>query len=373
MNASLRLLVLVLVLTARASLAAPLEVRVTLLDENRLPRLSPEQVRKVLDVAQRMLARGADADVVFRIENRMTVREFLDGERRRIAPYVRQKDSFNDIFRIEQLPLDALALAGCRRYGTVEQLRNLFERAEREHIDTHADAARLLVRKYKQRVGDIKRVKNAAGDVLITPENWQDFSLAHWEVYFASMAWSEGRRLYLANTLLVDDLRAFAPHSMITGLANGVAYPGVNAAIIAYYPIVSGDAALRTHRLGDLAEDERLAVVAYVVAHEIGAHLIKHERDDYRSGSGLARPIAALADKPDVMGYEQWPKHQVDPLPLDVEGIKWWMCDLRIEVCIARNDPIGALEVLELVSQLNVEERDKAVLERKVRTAWGEE
>ena len=364
---------LVLIVATRAAPAAPLEVRVTLLDDDRLPRLAPEQVRKVLGVAQRMLSRGCETEVVFHIDGRMPVRQFLDRERRRIAPYVRPKDSFNDVFRIEQLQLDALALAGCRQYGTVEQLRNLFDQAERENIDSHADAARLLVRKYKQRVGDVKRVKNAAGGVLITPDNWQDFSLAHWEIYFASMAWSDGHRLYLANTLLIDDLRAFAPHSMIAALANGVAYPGVNAAVVAYHPILSGDAALRTHRLGELSDEERLAVVAYVIAHELGAHLLKHERDDYRDFAGLARPIAAITDIQAILGYDDWPQRRVDPPPLDVEAIKWWMCDLRIDVCIARNDPIGALEVLDLVSQLNVAERDKAALDRKVRAAWRED
>lgn len=365
--------VAVVLLAARVAAAAPLEVRVTLLDEERLPRMTNAQLGKVLDVARRMLEKGCGAEVVFRVGDRVPVGQFLEGERWRVAPYERPKDSYNDIFEIERLELDAAARAGCELYGTVEELKAVFEPAEREGITSHAAAARLLVRKYKQRIADIRREKDAAGKPLITRDNWRDFSIAHWEVYFASMPWGETRRLYLANTILVDDLRAFAPHSMISGIANGVAYPGVNAAIVAYHPILSGEESLRTHRLGDLTEDERLAVMAYVVAHEVGAHLIRHDRDDYREGTGLARPIAAFADKRELLDVERWGERKVEPRRLDVEMIKWWMCDLRIDVCIARNDSFGALDVLELASKLNIEVRRKADLDRKVRTAWREE
>ena len=364
----------VLLLVARSALSAPLEVRVTLLSEDRLPRLSDEQVRTVLDTAQKMLARGYDAQVRFRLDDPIAVRQFFDVQRRRIAPYTRPTESYNDIFSIETLELHGLAVAGCRRYGTVHQLRTLFLPAEREQVTSHVDAARLLVQKYKQRIGNIRRLTDATGKLLITPDNVQDSSLAHWESLFATSPWGQPHRLYLANTILVDDLRAFAPHSMVTGIANGVSYPVVNAAIVAYHPILSGDAAIATHRLGNLTDDERLAVIAYVIAHEIGAHLIKNESDDYRDGAGLARPIAAITDRREILGHDRWRKRQLDPRPLDIEGIKWWMCDLRLDVCIARNDPFGAMDVLELVSNLKVDSRYKQALKEKFeRARWREE
>src|SRR5688500_13137025 len=194
--------VVVVLLAARVAAAAPLEVRVTLLDEERRPRMTDAQLGKVLDVARRMLERGCGAQVVFRVGDRVSVGEFLEGERRRGSPYARAKDSYNDIFEVETLNLDAAARAGCEWYGTVEQLKSVFEPAEREGITSHAVAARLLVGKYKQRIADIRRVKDTAGKSLITRDNWRDFSVAHWEVYFATMPWGETRRLYLANTVL---------------------------------------------------------------------------------------------------------------------------------------------------------------------------
>ena len=304
-NVRVCLRILVVLFTSQAALAAPLEVQVTILNEDRLPRLSKLQVGEVLRVAQRMLLRGCERDVRFRVEQEQPLRAFLDGERRRIAPYAVRKDRYIDIFRIDEIELEALALKGCEQYGTVEQLRTLVEPAEREAIESHADAARLLVRKYGARIGNVKRMNDVTGRPLVTLEDWHEVSLAHWEAYFASRRWGETRRLYLANTVIVDDLRAVAPHSMITGIANGVAYPAVNAAIVAYHPIFSDDESIRTHRFGKLTEDERLAVIAYVIAHEIGAHLVRQERDDYRDGAGLARPIAAISDRRDVLGYEE--------------------------------------------------------------------
>jgi hypothetical protein len=372
-NVRVCLRIIVLLVLSQAAVAAPLDVQVTILHEDRLPSLSRAQVDEVLRIAQQMLLRGCEQEVRFRIEQEQPLRQFLDGERRRIAPFVVRKDSYIDIFRIDAAELEALALKGCAQYGTVEQVRNVFPTADRAEITSHADAARRLVRKYEGRISDIKRLKDVAGKALITAEDWHDFSLAHWETYFASRPWGGTPRLYLANTILVDNLRAVAPHSMITGIANGVAYPAVNAAIVAYHPILSGDESIGTHRFGRLAEDERLAAIAYVVAHEIGAHLIRHERDDYRDGAGLARPIAAISDRRDILGYEQWGKRQVDPLPLDVESIKWWMCDLRLEVCIARHDVADAYDILNLVDSLKVDGRHKRTLHEKVRNAiWGQ-
>lgn len=372
-NAPVCLRILILLVLSSAALAAPLEVQVTILNNDRLPRLSEAQVGEVLRVAERMLLRGCEQDVRFRVVREEPLRQFLDGERRRIAPYTVRKDSFIDIFRIDAVELEPLAVKGCAQYGTVDQVRKVFDAADREGITSYADAARLLVRKYEQRIRDIMRLKSLTGKPFVTPENWRDVSLAHWEAYFASRPWGETRRLYLANTVLVDDLRNVAPHSMITGIANGVAYPAVNAAVIAYHPILSADASISTHRLGKLTDEERLAVIAYVIAHEIGAHLIRHERDDYRDGAGLARPIAAISDRRDILDYEKWEKRQVDPLPLDVESIKWWMCDLRLDVCIARDDVADAYDVLNLVDSLKVDGRYKRALHEKVRNAiWGQ-
>jgi hypothetical protein len=372
-NLPVCLRVLLQLVISQAALAAPLEVRVTVLADDRLPGLSAAQVGEVLRVAEKMLLRGCDQEVRFHVEDETPLREFLASERRRISPYARSKDSYIDIFHIDPAELESLALEGCEQYGTLDQLRNVFEPTDRETTTSYADAARLLVRKYQQRIVNVTRLKDVTGKPLITPEARHDFSLAHWEIYFASRPWSETRRLYLANTILVDDLRAVAPHSMVTGIANGVAYPAVNAAVVAYHPIFSGEASIRTHRFGQLTDEERLAGIAYVIAHEVGAHLIKGERDDYRNGARLARPIAAITDRQDILGYEKWGKRRVDPLPLDVEMIKWWMCDVRLDICIARRDSTGVFGILDAVASLKVDDQYKRSLHEKVRNAkWGE-
>ena len=372
-NAPVCLRILILLVLSSAALAAPLEVQVTILNNDRLPRLSEAQVGEVLRIAQRMLLRGCEQEVRFRVEQEQPLRAFLDGERRRIAPYAVRKDRYTDIFRIDEIEVEALALKGCEQYGTVEQLRKLVEPAERETIKSHADAARLLVQKYVERIENVRRLNDVTGRPLVTPEDWHDISLAHWDAYFASRPWGETRRLYLANTVIVDDLRDVAPHSMVTGIANGVAYPAVNAAVVAYHPILSADESISTHRLGKLADDEWLAAIAYVIAHEVGAHLLNHERDDYRDGAGLARPIAVISDRGDILGYEKWKKREVEPPPLGVELMKWWMCELRLDICIARHDVAGAYDVLNLVDLLKVDGRYKRTLHEKVRNAiWGQ-
>ena len=63
----------------------------------------------------------------------------------------------------------------------------------------------------------------------------------------------------------------------------------------------------------------------------------------------------------------------MDPLPLDVELLKWWMCELRLDICIARDDVAGAYDVLNLVDSLKVDGRYKRTLHAKVRNAiWGQ-
>jgi hypothetical protein len=238
--------------------------------------------------------------------------------------------------------------------GDVSQLHTFLGR--KAAFPDQAAAARALLDTYGRRLGKLKSLRKDDGTPRLDAATFDRASLSRWDIYLASSGPKAEYDLILSNGLLIEDSATLASfHTLATGTANGSAYPVANSCVVAYFPLLSDDPDVRADRLGRLAADERLSAIAYVVAHEVGTHLIKVQRDDYSRGAGLARPLFAIEDKADILSYRSWKLPMARPLPLNAMYFRCEIARTRLNIAASRGDQKAFDEAINALLDLPVE------------------
>jgi hypothetical protein len=359
---------LILFLISRLALGQPQDVRVTLLTDERLPGLSDPQIASILNTARAMIAQAYGKDVSFSTVAARSLSEHIDLEHKRLAPYVVPRADYYDIFNDDIQRFRQHIFLQCRHYGTVDQIRMLLDPGERDAIQTHAQAANALTARFLKRLEGFKKLNAPDGLPLLRPDDWRQYASGEWDIFLWSRPEKQEIDLYLSNALMIESVLYTAPHSLISGLVNGLASPVTRSSIVAYHPILSDNPALAPHRLGKLTEAQKHALIAYVVAHEVGTHMMMHHADAYERPNWPARPGAFLTDISEVTAFRNW-KPVTEPKLLDMKQLRLGHAMLHIDLALAKNDDEALLDHFERAQKLGLGEADLARLEARIHRA----
>jgi hypothetical protein len=159
--------------------------------------------------------------------------------------------------------------------------------------------------------------------------------------------------LFVANHLLIDDAVGDpAPHPLASGMCYGLMFPTTKRCIVTTLPWLADDAdaaIVRPAAFAAIDREQRLIMIAYAVAHEIGTHIAMKLLDSYASDSGHSRPILAVRDPRELWTYATWPKFAParEPQKLDDRLFRGGVFHWRIQAAIARKDRDAALAAFE--------------------------
>lgn len=345
LNMPRQLVILALLLLLPLPALAQVEVvDVIVLERPDLPALTAKEIDATLALASKMLHKSLDRQLEMRIVQRLALDRFLADERRRIAPY--HLSSF-DLFLDSPKPYRDAVIRACREYGTLEQIKVLLPDQQHDDVKSYEDAADRLLDGYAQAIAAIKDLKTKTGKPLVTRENQRDFSIVEFDVIFYSMEVAKRPTLYLANSLIIDDnLQSPAPHTMVRGIAHGVAFPGCDRALVGYTGHLLGDRRI-TGYPWKLSDGGKQAAIAYTIAHEVGTHLLLKERDDYDRFALVHRPLPV--DEEELLKIDQWPKRRTTGKSLDMTAIGYSRLRIRLEIAIARKDRAAAGAELDAI------------------------
>ncbi|MDB5323049.1 MAG: hypothetical protein JWN40_4680 [Phycisphaerales bacterium] len=362
---------ILLVLTCGAGAAVPttapaIEVRVTHVISDRFPVLSDAELATVLKTASEMIATGYQRDVRF-VPAKPAARtsaDFFGDLRKRIHPYALSRAEHFDIFE-GKLEDCAPAFLGAVRH--TDDLSNLHKFLGRPQPFTdEATAARALLGAYGDRLAKLKSLRMADGSPRLNQATYHQASLAQWEVYLTLAGPKTDYDLIVSNGLLIEEpIESAAFHTLVTATANGMAFPFSNNCTVGYFALLSGDPDIRADHLGALSAAERLAAIAYAVAHEVGTHLIMLRYDDYSPDAGLARPLLVVRDKSEILSYASWSLPTARTRSLNLTSFRCAVARTRIGIAAARGDADALFKELDVLEALPVDQSWKDSI-----TAW---
>ena len=330
-------------------------VRVTHVISDRFPSLSDDDVARVLNIASEMIAAGYHREVRFvpAKEAKQTSADFFGAMDRRILPYRLAPAEHFDVFAGK---LDDAAPAFRQAVQHADDLAHLHQfLGYAEPFADEASAARALTKVYGDRLAKLKALRTPAGKPRLDQATYSQSSLAQWEVYLGYTGPNEQYDLILSNGLLIEEpIQTASFHTLATATANGLAYVVSNNCVVGYGALLSGDADIRADHLGALAPAERLLAIAYVVAHEVGTHLVMLRYDDYAADAGLARPILVVKDKSEIAAYRSWTIPTARPRPVDLLAFRCAITRTRIGIAAARADSDALFKELDVLEGLPV-------------------
>jgi hypothetical protein len=343
----------------------PVEVPVVHITSDRFPVLSDQDVAKVLEIAGTMIKTGFGREVRFvgAPTTRKSADDFFADLHRRIDPMTPQSEELFDPFKDDLQSLYPSCLRAVHAVGDLKQVSKMLGHRDDPFTD-EPSAARALMAAYGGRLSKLKALRATDGSPRINPATCDRASLSYWEIYLCFGGAKDEMDVNLYNGLLIEDSRVTAGcHSLAMVTVNGMAYPVANNAVVGYFPLMSDDPDIRSDHLGKLTPDQRLTAIAFVIAHEVGAHLIMKRMDDYVPSAGLTRPLLALDSKDDVMSYETWQRATAKPRPLNEMYFRCMIARTRIGIAAMQGD-LNALDPeLHVLDRIAVDETWKSNVE----------
>jgi hypothetical protein len=313
-----------------------------------------------LKTASEMIATGYQRDVRFVYAKPATQKsaDFFGGMRQRIQPYTLSRAEHFDIFEGKLKDRAPAFLSAVRHADDLPHLHKFLGRPE--PFTDEASAAGALLSAYGDRLVKLKSLRSADGSPRLDHATYHQASLAQWEIYLTLGGPKPEYDLILSNGLLIEEpIETAAFHTLVTATANGLAFPGSNNCTVGYFPLLSGDPDIRADHLGALSASERLAAIAYAVAHEVGTHLVMLRSDDYSPDAGLARPLLVLRDKSEILSYASWSLPTARPRLLNLTSFRCAIARTRIGIAAARGDVDALFKELDVLDGLPVDQQWK--------------
>lgn len=359
---------------AGSVLAQPTVVRVTPVIDPRLPALSDTETARALDVAATMIRRSYAREVRFEVEPTQPLPAFFEQQWAKwCSPFELLPDERADFFEDDLKGFEQALFQECRRYGTLEQVRGLLDEDRRAGVNSHADVTRALLGQYKSRRAALLSLKDAGGDPIVTRKNFRMFSQGCWGSMFPAMEQADDVHLYLTNVFAVEDFLAQpAPHAVASSLAYGFMFPTTNRCQVAYFAMLHDDPRYLPPVVRGFPRDQRHVLIAYVIAHEIGTHLLMDRWDSYKPGDGLARPLIAVKEPREVLDYENWPAAPIETLrKIDRAEMRAGVFNYRLSVAIARKNQAAAEAIINAAIDEKIpDDLLQSLAERYNETKW---
>lgn len=345
---------------------APNVITVIHICDPRLPTLSTTDLTTVLTRARTLIHEAGGPDVTFSPPTSRPAAEVQQELLARHQPLPLALDGEVDPASVSENDIRPIAGSICRAYGTVPQLRSLLGLSKTStQPASYTELATVLSENYVARLKLYASLKNADNSPTIGGDAPLLFRLSSWSLIEDLPPYHGTPTLTLYNGFAYEDVPENAgPHSLYTAQAFGLTEPPTNTSLVAYHFLLK-DIPIPPHHLGSLTPDQRLDAIAYVIAHEVGNHLLLHLADDFASTASIARPLASLAAVADL-----YPKPVAAPtqkrLPTDV--LAFFVLHRKADLAIARHD-VATYETLQhdlnnldLPAELKLERR--AVLAR---------
>jgi hypothetical protein len=269
-------------------------VSVKLLQSDDLPSLSDATHQRILRRASQIVKDCCDLEIDFRVDGSQSVAAFLAERRRRIAPYQVAPSMAWDLFETTPERYRTAVAQKIRACRCLAQLRAFMPNVKSDMSDEQAGLA--IAEAYSDGIRRFTTIQKANGEPLLRRENWKDHSLGHWAAYVNAQPWQEGHTLYLSNWILAEDALDDAPLLILErgGIVNALTLPASHTVIVAYGSILSDELASGNPRLKGMTAREKEQAIAYVIAQQFGAYLLKQAAVNYSLEAGLVRPIQTL-------------------------------------------------------------------------------
>lgn len=289
-------LMLLLALAFPVSGSAVETVEVKVIHDQRFPALSEAEVSEVLRAAEVLCQQKLQRDVTFEVKVSVPWREFHDMQWATVAPY--EPASL----------LSGNSKAKAEIQSTAQRLFNSAQGNERGAELFRAlgvGTADEFAAFYLARAGEIQRRLTSPDH----PTGWKRHCYSRWEAMMAVSSETDVPQLWLTNAMLIEDLPTATPFTFSTAILLGAAMPcdQTPTATASYGGILTDDAELMGHRLGKLTREDKLACIAYLIAHEVGVHLLLEKADLNAEDGGLALQLSAASSLEHIKRPSQTP------------------------------------------------------------------
>lgn len=284
--------------------AAPIKVKVTLAEQKEFAKFTKEEVAKILKLSSEIIDKGYGKKVTFEVSRQISFTKLYEEKKKDMHPFIPPKELYYDIFNDKIDRFRKHILATTKKYGSVKEINVLL--GNKKGFKTYKEQSDYLIKLYLERLNSIKQLKGLKGESVITKENWKNYSFRHWFDMINSEFFRNDFELYLCNSILLDDdLPYAAPHTLMRGgIVNGCSYMASNLVGIFYAPMLHKAEIFKSLRDGELTRNESIKAVSYIIAHEMGTHLLMQYRDQYDHKNCLSVPPKGLDYKAYIKGFK---------------------------------------------------------------------
>lgn len=285
------IVVVLLIYLAQQFFDKEVRINVTLINDKNFPELSSDELEKIFKRSEDLIEKGFGQKLNFKVVKTIKLEDFFSENQTRFGNYVIPPEHYLSFDKEDDLErFDQVILRNTKSYGDLVSLNTLLS-VEDKKVSSFSEGSHFLKLIFKRKLSEIMAIKNELGQNMIQ-EDWEKFSLIHWLNMIRSQPISEEVELLLANTFVVDnEMYGASPHTLIRGgICNGVAQMERNAAVIWYNQILSDEDFFVKSRGGELSLSEKHESIAFVIGHEIGAHIVMNYNDNYTHDNCFAVP-----------------------------------------------------------------------------------
>lgn len=281
-----------------------IEIEVIIANHSDLPKFNKKELINIFDHSSRSIKEAYKKEIVFRIISETTLANLYINEKLRVGTYAPKREWYFGIYDDSLKRFEKNIHNNTKKYGSLEAL-NLLIGGDKKY-SSYKDISSFLSKMFKERLELIKNIKGVNNRNLINNKNWELFSFRHWFDYINSKDYTNKKVMYFSNSIILDnDLFYAPPHTLIRGgITNGFSLNASKSVFIAYAPILHKTQIFDQLRDGILTRKECIEAVSYIIAHEIGTHLLLNYSDTYDHEKCLSVPPKGLKYKKYISGFK---------------------------------------------------------------------